>query len=329
MGIKWYKSKNNSDGPLNGGCISSEEVEESSFKKFDNKNRQKEGHRKLFVKLVDDDCSSIKNTRIFIKYPGFLGDLVTLSYGNNLDTQNNLYNNRDQYGVGMLDNDLKKGDFEIIVRIDLHNDNIPKIFRSGDLIYIASRLEIGENCGQFVRINKNHPVKWNGNFATIRTETQILKDFKKGRNIISSVLELGDLNAEAFGYNIRNKKGKYDVFGEYLPVKVKNNSSIDQKWTITFSDECKFICEGVGPKSVGKTEDGDIRFPFEPKNPFTGEKLFSINPFFGVKENWSEGDQISFHTRDSSKSFWQTLYLGKHNVSGKREYQLGFSGQVE
>lgn len=330
MDIKWYKSTNNSDRPLNGGCISSHEASKTSFEYFDNLETKAVEHKKLFVKLVDEKCQLIKNTRIFIKNPGFLGDFVTLSYGNEIDTQNDLHPDREQYGVGMLVNNLKKDDFEIVVRISFHGDIIPRIFRSRDLIYISKINESSDNSGKFVRISQNHPVTWDGNLAKITTENPISMDFKIGRTTISSVLEPGDLQAEVYGINVKSKNDVRSSFAELFTVNLYNSTSVDQKWTLTFKNHLEYSCLGecFGGKSVGKTVDGNIMSVFEPIDKDTGNKFFRLSPFFGNNEKLYEGDQITFYTNSPSKSFWQTKYTGKHNVMGKREYQIGFSGQV-
>lgn len=331
MDIKWYKSQNNSDGPNNGGYISDKESGEYNFKDIDNKGKQEVEHCKLFVKLVNVKVRGIRHSRIFMKNPRFSDDFVTLSYGNKIDTQKDLHHDREQYGIGTLVNDLKKDDFRIKVRINNDKDMCFSIFRSRDLIYISSKNKIEEDYGQFVRIDKNHPVRWDGNLAIIQTETPISKDFKKGINTISSVLELGELKAEVFGFNVKSREGKYNSLGEYLPIRVENIGSIEQKWTLTVLENGKFSClgEGLGGQSVGKTYNGDMDFPFEPKNPVTGIKYFRLEDLWGIRKLWLEGDKITFCTNDSSQSFWQTRYVGKHSILGKRGYRIAFSGQIE
>ena len=301
--IKLYKSATVNDTNSNGGVMSTTEVADGIKNNVWPDVPQAERvagsikYRKTFIKVANDDDLVLVDPRIFIETHTPGDDTIVLMAGTQTDTQAEADDYTRFYGAGDLDANVSAGASTIDVNVENGNTSgADEIFQNGDLIRISDKASVDAGTGntEFLRLDATTGVSWNGNKATLTFESGVTLDnaYVTGDTPrIASVLELSDIQPSSDGWGESSASGTYDE--TTYPTIQDSIGSIEQTWTITFTDATNFSCVGntVGSVGSGSIGGGD----FTPNNTDFSKPYFTLSDA-GWGGTWTSGDTISFTT---------------------------------
>lgn len=278
-------------------------------------------YRKLFIKIANDDDLALIDPKVFIETytPG--DDTVVMMTGTQTDTQWAADDYTRFYGAGDLDADVSSGVSTIDVNVEPGNASAgDNIFQNGDTIRISSQDGVTNPVGttEFLLLDATTGVSWNGDKATLTFDSgvtlansYVAADTRVGSVVIPSTVGVTfDTWAESSG------SGTYDET-TYPPV-LDAISSVEQDWTLTFSDATNFTCSGdtIGSSGSGSIGGGD----FAPNNADFAAPYFTLTDSGGWGGTWANGDTVSFTTHPASVPIWlkRTVPAGADSLSGNK-----------
>lgn len=137
-------------------------------------------------------------------------------------------------------------------------------------------------------------VSWSSNQGTL-TVSQLANDYIAGA-IVGSLVAHGDLEPASSGWTETSSAGTYDE--TTYPLVMFNIGTVNDNWTLTFSDATNFTVSGTTTGSVGSgTTGGD----FQPAN---GASYYFKIASAGFAGTWANGDTIEFTTVHAAKALW-------------------------
>ncbi|OSM07652.1 hypothetical protein MAIT1_04587 [Magnetofaba australis IT-1] len=263
--------------------------------------------RKVFFKVANDDDIRLINPRLFVETPTPGDDRVLIFPGTQTDAQGDLTGSERQYGSGWLDANVSIGATSIAVNVESAAD---AIFADGDLIRISDKDGVDDATGnvEFVRLAATGGVTWNGDKATLTFAAgQSLQSGYAATNTrVGSVIEAANVEAAWDNWSGSTVAGTYDGSAPTTPPSttvplMDSIGSIEQTWTITFSDANNFTCVGdtVGDVGGGSIVGGD----FSPNNPDFDRPYFTL-PSIGWGGTWANGETITFRTHPAAIPVW-------------------------
>lgn len=291
--IKMYKSATVSEAAGNGGRLGTvESVSGAAGNIFGDVSQTErtagsEKYRKMFIKVESPTNEALVNAKVFLKNitPG--DDLVQFFEGTETDTQADI-DNPDLYGAGVLSSSVLAGASEIEVQVEDWSEGA--IFRDGDLI----RIEGGGNV-ELHTIDGSPSA--DGNVITLTLAGTLANGYTSGQAVVSSGIELGDIEATFDNYSETSDAGTFDE-AEYLEVNAIGG--ILQTWTITFTGATTFNLSG---DQIGAVGSGSIGSDFSPVNSVFSEPYFTLRSA-GWGGSWQNGDTITFRTHPAAKAIW-------------------------
>ncbi len=326
--IQWYKSQVVNDTTSNGGRMSANEIPNGVKNNVWPDVPQAERtagsvkYRKTFIKIANDADLTLLNPRIFIETHTPGDDTVVLLAGTQTDTQNEAIAYTRCFGTGELDADVLAGDGTIDVMVETGNESGgDNIFQNGDLIRIADKTSVEAVSGnaEFLRLAASGGVSWNGAVATLTFDTGVTLGFNYAANAtrVASVMETADIAATFDGWSLSSVAGSYDEIN--YPVLGDHIGTIEQTWTLTFTNATNFTCAGdlVGTVGSGAIGGGD----FAPNNPDFSKPYFTLTdatpPWGGT---WATADTITFTTHPAAAAVWEkrSVPAGANSLSGNK-----------
>ncbi|MBF0614223.1 MAG: hypothetical protein G8237_04935 [Magnetococcales bacterium] len=310
--IKWYKPLNVSDTNSNGGPMSHIEIPDNVKNNVWPDVPQAERttgstkYRKTFIKIANDDDLPLIAPRIFIETPTPGDDLVVLMEGTQTDTQTQAITYARCYGCGQLESDALSGDTTIPVMVENGNNLAGNgIFQTNDLIRISDKEHVNAVTGntQFLRLAASNAVSWNGNLATLTlaSSNTLEFNFSATNTRVASVIETDDITTSITGWQESTTAGTYNETTH--PVTCDHIGTIEENWTLTFSNATQFTCAGA---RVGTVGSGSISSSFAPNNPNFNKPYFTLSggtpPWGGT---WASGDTLSWTTHPAAVAIWE------------------------
>ncbi|MBF0189788.1 MAG: hypothetical protein HQL99_01400 [Magnetococcales bacterium] len=326
--IKWYKSQTVNDGNSNGGPLSANEIPDGVKNNVWPDVPQAERtagsvkYRKTFIKIANDDDLALLSPRVFIETHTPGDDNVVLMAGTQTDTQAQASGYTRCYGAGDLDADALSGDASLTVAVETGNQGVTgqAIFQNGDLIRISDKTSVEAVSGntEMLRLNTVNGVVWNGTLATLTLAagTTLGFNYAAASTRVASVLEADDIHATISGWQESTSSGTYDE--SQHPVVCDHIGTVEETWTLTFSNATQFSCAG---NSVGTVGSGSIGSAFAPNNPDFSRPYFTVSggspPWGGT---WASGDSITFATHPAAIAIWEkrTVPAGANSRSGNK-----------
>ncbi len=324
--IKLYKSATVNDTASNGGVMSTNEIADGIKNNVWPDVPQAERtagstkYRKTFIKVANDDDLTLVDPRIFVETHTPGDDSIVLMAGTQTDTQADADDYTRFYGAGDLNADVSATATTIDVNVESGNESGGhEIFQNGDLIRISDKATVDAGSGntEFLRLDATTGVSWAGTVATLTFEAgaQLANGFLAAETRVASVVEPSDIAASSDGWGESSASGTYDET-TYPPV-TDSIGSIEQTWTISFSDATNFSCTGdtVGSVGSGSIGGGD----FAPNNADFSKPYFTLTDA-GWGGTWANGDTITFTTHPAATAVWQkrTVPAGASSLSGDK-----------
>ena len=304
--LRFYKATTVNDTASNGGRLSAVEIPDGVKNNVWPDVPQGERLagstklRKVFIKVANDADIKLIDPRVFVETPTPGDDRVLLIPGTQTDTQGDLTGSERMYGAGNLDADVSAGATSLDVNCEAAAD---AIFQDGDLIRISDKDGVDDASGnvEFIRLADPGGVSWNGDKAslTFADGQALLVGYAAANTRVASVIEPADVTAQVDGWTESSVAGTFDETGH--PVITDSIGTVEQTWTITFSDATNFSCVGdtLGSAGGGSIGGGD----FAPNNPDFSRPWFTL-PNAGWGGTWASGDTLTFTTYPAAIPVW-------------------------
>ena len=127
------------------------------------------------------------------------------------------------------------------------------------------------------------------------------------------MLETADITTSFDSWAESSVSGTYDE--TINPPTQDHIGTIEQDWTITFTDATNFACIGsvVGSVGSGSIGGGD----FTPNNSDFSKPYFTLADA-GWAGTWANGDTVSFSSHPAAIAIWErrTIPAGADSLSG-------------
>jgi hypothetical protein len=297
------------DGITNGGLMSSVICPSDSVENifpavfFEEALVGKTRVRKRFYHLKTADSQKLARVRVFMDKFSDGDDRVYIFPASQEDAQGDLTGTERMYGCGLLDANVIAGATTITVAVEKASDNI---LRTGDQIRLFNG--ITRDLGVISNIT------WNADVATIILTFPLNNAYSRTDTIVSSYFEQTLVRSYFDAFTVLSLNGTYNI--NNYPILLINESTIFQRWTLTFSNPSQYQCVG---QRIGSVGTGNIATDFAPLNPDYNRAYF-ILPSGGFNQSFQQGDQISFVTHPSSVPIWykQIIPPNTQGVGGNK-----------
>ena len=324
--IKLVKSTTVNDTTSNGGRMSATDVADGVKNNVWPDVPQAERtagsvkYRKLFIKIANDDDLALIDPKVFIETHTPGDDTIVMMAGTQTDTQAEADDYSRFYGTGDLDADVNSGVSSIAVNVESGNASAgDNVFQNDDLIRISSQDGVDNPTGEteFLRLDASSGVSWNGDKATLTFDTGVTlaNTYTAANTRVGSVIEASNIEVSFDTWGESSASGTYDETTN--PPVLDAIGSIEQTWTITFSDATNFTCVGdiAGSVGSGSIGGGD----FAPNNTDFSKPFFTLADA-GWAGTWANGDTVSFITHPASVPLWlkRTVPAGANSLSGNK-----------
>ena len=248
--------------------------------------------RKVHFKVANDADLVASNVRNWIPdiTPG--GSRVTLVEGAANDTQGDLVGTERKYSVGRLNADVIASATTLVVNAET-GSAADTIFQAGDLLFISD----GTN-EEFVTI-AGAGISWSVDQATITITAGLLNAYTAAApTTISSVLETATVQTSYDNWVETSTIGTFDE--ATYPVISDNIGTVEQIWTLTFTDATNF---GVVGDVIGSVGSGTTAGDFAPNNADFTKPFFTLTAA-GFAGTWANGETIVFQTHPAAVDLW-------------------------
>lgn len=315
--LKLYKSSVVNDLATNGGRISASEVVSGALANlFDHVLPEERAagstkYRKAFFRVANDDDLTLYAAKLFLDAPTPGADWVAMFAGTQRDTVNDHPTPR-LYGVAFLQANANAGASTIIIEVE--DATIAGIFQDGDPIVITDKAtataatgnrELHTISGAPVVVDKQVTITIAGTLANGYTTAANAR--------VASVISAGDVACSVNNW-VETGAGTYDE--ATYPVLTDNLGTVEQTWTLTFSDATTYSITG---DTVGGVGSGTTGSNFAPVNPATGKPYFTLRSA-GFGGTWAGGNTIVFQTHPPAVPFFlkRVLPAGAAGIAGNR-----------
>ena len=252
-------------------------------------------YRKSFMANHGD--SAAVDARVFIENytPG--GDEMVFFAASQTDTQGGITGSEDLYGCGQLNADITAAATSLTVSV--HDwANLP-VFRNATLLRISDKADIdGAGNTEFISVHASTAITAAGNVVTLPLATALAGNYTAASTRVAAVYEHGDIEALADAFVVTSTSGTYD--GATYPLSLDNAGTVEQIWTLTFSDASNFSVSGDTLGSVGS---GTIGSDFAPVNSDYATPYFTLAQL-GFGGTWAAGETLVFTTHPSVIPLW-------------------------
>ena len=290
-----YKSVTISEAEANGGRMSYSQVTSNVLNNLfpnasqDERTNGVTKYRKFFYKNKNSAVETAANSRIWISKRSNGGDYYRIKVGTDTDTQAEADDYTNWLGSGYLYNS-----------IGIDSTRMDVVFDTNNGVYNSSLIRLSDNSGkeEFLTVKGSGGITWNGNIATILTTTCFRSGYPASQDVlISAVIDFGNILASSDNWS--ESREIYDE--STYPVVTNNVGTVEDSWTLTFTNGTAFTVSGA---NTGSISGGVIGSDYSPVNPNvgSGDYYFQI-----LAAGWGipqAGDIITFDTHHSAEGFW-------------------------
>jgi hypothetical protein len=247
--------------------------------------------RKAFVHINSNTTTAMNNVRVFLDRLTAADDYLLFQSVTATGTEATDKNDALWYGVGTLASDINAGLEQITVTCEHADYEALLPFRVGMLVRI-SNIPVGGGAGteEFVRLSA---VSITGATATLTFTGYPLADaYLASVTLVSAVLEVATVAGAFNSLVITSAAGTLDQ-STTGNLAVPSKGSIDEAWTLTFSNATTFSVSGAVTGALAGT--GTISANYSAVNPSTGTPYFTIQST-AWGGTYAAGDTVTFNT---------------------------------
>ena len=137
---------------------------------------------------------------------------------------------------------------------------------------------------------------WSGNVCSINLADQVANDYDADNTYCGVCLSLGDIKTSLSDVTVNSANGSFDE----SKVSLDNQGTVEDTWTLTFTDSSHFTCSGSLEGNIGT---GTITSNFSPTNTNTSKPYFTIDST-AWSGSFEANDKVIFKTHPSAKGIW-------------------------
>lgn len=326
--LVWRAPAEVSDLPTNGGRITSvpilSGIKNNVFPNVPQAERTAGStkYRKAFIHVANDDSLSLIAPKIYVMAPTPGDDRVTIFAGTQLGTQAAVTGSEQQYGAGTLNANASLGATTCTVLVE---SAAADIFKSGMTVRISDRQTVdGPGNEQFITLSAN--ATYAGNVATLTfTGTPLAYNFlTTAPTYVSSVLTPADIAASVTDWVLVSGAGTFNTVTH--PVRPHGIGSVEQLWTLTFTNATTYSATG---DTVGSVGTGNVGSDFTPANPAFGKPYLTVLSA-GFGGTYTAGNTIQFRTHPAAfpLMYKRVVPAGANSLSANRVV-VGVDGESE
>jgi hypothetical protein len=299
--LKLYKSAVITDTSANGGRRGTDVIVSGTLGNYfphvlpEERESGSNKVRKCFYSVQNDDDLPLYSSKLFLDAPTPGQDWVTMFSGTHRDTVASHSSPR-RYGVAFLSANANAGASTLIVTVE--DATIAGIYANGDEIIITDKATATASAGnRELHTISGVPVVV-GAQVTITIAGTLANAYTTANNArVASVIVGGDLACLVDNWVETSAAGTYDE--TTYPVTTDNMGTIEQTWTLTFSDATTFTVVGDVVGSVGS---GTTASNFAPVN--SASKPYFTLASAGWGGTWANGNTIVFQTHPPDLPFY-------------------------
>ena len=299
--ILWKKCDEDSDATSNGGRITAVVSPSATANNDFPDIPQSEltsgitRYRKRFIKIANDADLVAQTTKVYMRLHSPADDSIMFFPGTQRDTQNDITGSERTYGAGQLGADVSAGAGSITVNTEgVAFDH----FQDGDTIIISNKGSVFDAGDREEHVINGVP-SYSGDQATITLAGTLANAFLASNTVVSSVYAAGNIQASADNYSVTSVSGTYD--NATYPVIIDHIGTMEQTWTVTFTDATNF---GIVGDTIGSVGSGTTGADFTPTNTDEGSKPYFTLPSAGWGGTWAVGETLVFQTHPCAVPVW-------------------------
>lgn len=212
--------------------------------------------------------------------------------------EDDLTGSEDTYVVAPLKTAITGGATATIV-VECDHTDLTGGYRNGDLLRITNKEYPDSVTGteEFLTITGTPVVV--STEVTITVTANVVNTYATSNTRVMSVYEAGTVQPTSDSYVETSTSGTFN--DTTYPAVLTTEDTVEEEWTVTFSDASNFAVVGTRLGAVGS---GTTASDFEPNNPDTSLPYFSL-PAAGWGGTWANLEKLVFETHDSSVAIAQ------------------------
>lgn len=254
--------------------------------------------RKLFFKVANDADETLSNAGICLDGPTNGDDRVYFHVGTQRDTQADITGSERKYGAGLTTVLASAGASTLVV--DVEDASLVGVFLDTDTIRVTDKATPDAGTGNEEEHTISGAPSVSGTEVTITIAGTLANTYAIGAKVSSKYVP-GDLECEVDNWvETSAGDGTYDESAN--PVACDNIGTIEQTWTLTFTDAINFTIVGDVVGSVGS---GSTAADFAPDNSDFSKPYFTLASA-GWAGTWAANDTIVFQTHPAAVPIWET-----------------------
>lgn len=318
--LKLFKAETIVDGPTNGGYRSYDVVvtgqPQNNFPHVFSAGRAAGETKIRFNYPANHDTSKEEalNFSVWVDNETAGDDWVYFVPVDHGDTQADLTGSEQKYTVANLSTDITAGGYTVVVTVP--DASLTGAFVDGGKLRLTNKVYPDSVPGTVELLTiTGTPV-----VATLQVTMTVVEQIANSYTVAegtraSNVLVTSSVIAEA-GATVATTAGDGDFDDTTYPVVVENDATIEETWTLTFSDATNFSCSGARTGAVGS---GTTGADFEPNNADVSKPYFSL-PYLGFSGTWANNDTLVIPTTDSSVPIaqYRVVPASSDSLSGNR-----------
>lgn len=300
----FYKSATVNDTSANGGRMSINPVTSGVLQNvFPNvlsaeRTSGSTKYRKLFMKVANDDDLTLLTSKLWFDNITQAEDWAIFFAATQTDTQADITGSERKYGCGTLKTTVVATNTTVIVTVE--DSTLTGVFQDGDEIRITDKVNPDSVTGneEFATISGAPSV--DGVDVTITLAAGLANGYTAGAGTrIMSILPASDIECTVDNWVETSTAGTYDE--TTYPVICDNIGTIEQTWTITFTDATNFTVAG---DTVGSLASGTIGSDYSPSNPDFTKPYFTLESG-GWGGTWANGETVVFQSHPAAYPVWE------------------------
>jgi hypothetical protein len=293
--IKLYKSAVVNNTVTNGGRMSTVEVVTNVLNNLFPNVTQAERtagitrYRKAFCKLHDSGDEVLYNHRTWVKVQTPADDYIQIKAGTNTDTQAEADDYTDWLGCGRLNTAESADSTSIDVLFETNSGVGTPDATNTQLCWISDNTN-----EEFITVTG---VTWNSNVATLTLESGLQYSYDTYGNtgtVVAALVDFGDTTSSIDNIVVTSASGTVDV----AYCHSENLGTVEDSWTITFTNSTDFTCSGATTGSVGS---GSVSAEFSPNGPLGNYFVIDAAAWGG---SFTASDTVTFDTHHAAHAVW-------------------------
>jgi hypothetical protein len=253
--------------------------------------------RKLFLKVSNDADETLFAPWVCLDGPTAAQDYVYFHVGTQRDTAADITGSERKYGAAPLKTTVTAGGSTITVTVE--NVALTGIYQNGDTVRITDKATPSSGTGNEELVTINGAPSVSGSDVTMTLSTALVNGYAAGSKVASVYRPGTDLACTISNW-AETGAGTYNE--TTYPVIRDNIGTIEQTWTLTFTDATHFTVVG---DTVGSVGSGQVSTNFSPNNPSFTKPYFTLEAA-GFGGTWATNNTIVWQTHPAALPIWET-----------------------